>query len=146
MHSIKGWRSSTVVQKVLYKAHVLYCTLFPQSSFFSLEIAFLCFIFQKICFIFVSCLSGWNYPLTVLCQDLESIYFWQLFCKFLWGGMFRWTNLASWFTWEGAPCQVGRRLCQIGSVWAASPLVTYVALGIQDPAFGCCIPVSSLQY
>ena len=63
--------------------------------------ALLCFIFGKMCFIFVSCLSGWNYPQAVLCQDLESIYFWQLFCKFLWGAVYRVP------TWTGKPQKMG---------------------------------------
>ena len=51
--------------QVLYKAHVLYCALFSRSCFFFLwkllKSAFLCFIFWKMCFIFVSYLSGWNF-------------------------------------------------------------------------------------
>ena len=50
--------------QMLYKAHVLYCALFSRSCFFFLwkllKSAFLCFIFWKMCFIFVSYLSGWN--------------------------------------------------------------------------------------
>ena len=35
-----------------------------------------------------------------------SLFLWLLSCKFLWGAV--WVNpLAQWFTWEGAPCQVG---------------------------------------
>ena len=56
--------------QVLYKARVLYCALFSR-SFFSLEIAFWCFIFWKMCFIFVSCLSGWNFYLKFLFKTLK---------------------------------------------------------------------------
>ena len=36
-----------------------------------------------------------------------------------------------WFTWAGAPCQVGTSLCQIDRGWAASLFATFVAFGVQ---------------
>ena len=53
--------------QVLYKAHVLYCALFSQSCFFPVDIAKSAFL----CFIFVSCLSGWNFYLKFLFKTLK---------------------------------------------------------------------------
>ena len=74
-----------VVRKCFIKHKCFIVLYFHGHDFFLLEIALLCFFSEKMCFFLVNCLSWCNYPLAVLCQDLESIYFWKLFCKFLWG-------------------------------------------------------------
>ena len=61
------------------------------------------------------------------------------------GGLFRCTILAQWFTWEGAPCQVGTRLVKLASLSSKSTC-NICCIWSSGCSFGFCIPVSSLQY
>ena len=91
------------------------------------------------------CLSGWNYPLAGLCQDLVSIHLlWLLFCKLLRGAV-EVDQFRVWPTWEGAPCQVGTRLVKLTSLRSKSTC-NFCCIWSSGCSFGCCIPVSSLQY
>ena len=53
--------------------------------------------------------------------------------------------LAQWFTWEGAPCQVGTRLVELASLSSKSTC-NICCTWSSGYTFGLCIPVSSLQY
>ena len=59
------------------------------------------------------CLSGWNYPLAGLCQDLVSIHLlWLLFCKLLRGAV-EVDQFRVWPTWEGGTMPGQYKACEI---------------------------------
>ena len=53
--------------------------------------------------------------------------------------------LAQWFTWEGAPCQVGTRSVKLAGLSSKSTC-NICCIWSSGYTFGLCIPVSSLQY
>ena len=68
-------------------------------------------------------------------------------CRFVnfCGGLFKCTFLTIWFTWEGAPCQVGTRLVKLAGLSSKSTC-NICCTWSSGCSFGFCIPVSSLQY
>ena len=69
---------------------------------------------------------------------------WLLFCKLLRGAV-EVDQFRVWPTWEGAPCQVGTRLVKLTSLRSKSTC-NFCCIWSSGCSFGCCIPVSSLQY
>ena len=58
--------------------------------------------------------------LQVCCPGiLVYLFLWLLSCKFLWGAD-EVNPLAQWFTWEGAPCQVGTRSVKLAGLSSKS--------------------------